>query len=218
MAPPISPQHSAGEPPDPRPPRGPRTAPAPRPSAPRAQPSSSPARSPRDTWELPAAEPRYAQPPAPARPADREVTVSTRRLWAGGGATALVAAGVGVVGVLFVRGVLNIPILSAKGGLVNPAMAVVPLSAGLAALVATALLHLLLLTTPRPVSFFSAICAIAIAIVVLQVFLASGTREDQVATAMLYLVIGGTVISLLSGVARTAVQLALVRPQAGPQY
>ena len=144
--------------------------------------------------------------------------MSTRRLWAGGGATALVAAGVGVVGVLFVRGVLNIPILSAKGGLVNQAMAVVPLSAGLAALVATALLHLLLLTTPRPVSFFSAICAIAIAIVVLQVFLAGGTREDQVATAMLYVVIGGTVITLLSGVARTAVQLALVRPQAGPQY
>lgn len=144
--------------------------------------------------------------------------MSTRRLWAGGGATALVAAGVGVVGVLFVRGVLNIPILSAKGGLVNQAMAVVPLSAGLAALVATALLHLLLLTTPRPVSFFGAICAIAIAIVVLQVFLAGGTREDQVATAMLYVVIGGTVIMLLSGVARTAVQLTLVRPQAGPQY
>lgn len=144
--------------------------------------------------------------------------MSTRRLWAGGGATALVAAGVGVVGVLFVRGVLNIPILSAKGGLVNQAMAVVPLSAGLAALVATALLHLLLLTTPRPVSFFGAICAIAIAIVVLQVFLAGGTREDQVATAMLYVVIGGTVIMLLSGVARTAVQLVLVRPQAGPQY
>ena len=144
--------------------------------------------------------------------------MSTRRLWAGGGATALVAAGVGVVGVLFVRGVLNIPILSAKGGLVNQAMAVVPLSAGLAALVATALLHPLLLTTPRPVSFFGAICAIAIAIVVLQVFLAGGTREDQVATAMLYVVIGGTVIMLLSGVARTAVQLVLVRPQAGPQY
>ena len=105
--------------------------------------------------------------------------MSTRRLWAGGGATALVAAGVGVVGVLFVRGVLNIPILSAKGGLVNQAMAVVPISAGLAALAGTALLHLLLLTTPRPVSFFSAICAIAIAIMVLQVFLAGGPGRTK---------------------------------------
>jgi hypothetical protein len=129
-----------------------------------------------------------------------------------------VAAGVGVVGVLFVRGVLNIPILSAKGGLVNQAMAVVPLAAGLAALAATALLHLLLLTTPRPVAFFGAICAIVIAIVVLQVFLAGGTMEDQAATAILYLIIGIAVISLLSGVARTAVQSALVRPQLGPEY
>ena len=113
-----------------------------------------------------------------------KVEVSGRRLWAGGGATALVAAGIGVVGVLLVRGVLDIPILSAKGRLVNQAMAVVPISAGLTALAATALLHLLLLTTPRPTAFFGAICAIVIAIVVLQVFLAGGTREEQVATAM----------------------------------
>ncbi|HEV7453440.1 MAG TPA: DUF6069 family protein [Pseudonocardiaceae bacterium] len=144
--------------------------------------------------------------------------MSGRRLWAGGGATALVAAGVGVVGVLLIRGVLNIPILSARGQLVNQAIAVVPLSAGLAALAATALLHLLLLTTPRPTAFFGAICAIVIAVVVLQVFLAGGTREEQVATAMLYVVIGVAVISLLSGVARTAVQPALVRPQPGPEY
>ncbi|MGH3889709.1 MAG: DUF6069 family protein [Pseudonocardiaceae bacterium] len=114
-----------------------------------------------------------------------EAGVSGRRLWAGGGATALVAAGIGVVGVLLVRGVLDIPILSAKGRLVNQAMAVVPISAGLAALAATALLHLLLLTTPRPTAFFGAIVAIVIAIVVLQVFLAGGTMEEQVATAML---------------------------------
>jgi hypothetical protein len=145
------------------------------------------------------------------------VEVSSRRLWAGGGATALVAAGVGVVGVLLIRGVLNIPILSAKGHLVNQAIAVVPLTAGLAALAATALLHLLLLTTPRPTAFFGAICAIVIAIVVLQVFLAGGTREEQVATAILYVVIGVAVISLLSGVARTAVQPALVWPQPGPE-
>jgi hypothetical protein len=147
-----------------------------------------------------------------------EMEVSGRRLWAGGGATALVAAGIGVVGVLLVRGVLDIPILSAKGRLVNQAMAVVPISAGLAALAATALLHLLLLTTPRPTAFFGAIGAIVIAIVVLQVFLAGGTRQEQVATAMLYVVIGVAVISLLSGVARTAVRPAYGRPQPEPEY
>ncbi|MGH3548344.1 MAG: DUF6069 family protein [Pseudonocardiaceae bacterium] len=159
----------------------------------------------------------YDPPPSwERRPA--AVEVSARRLWAGGMATALVAAGIGVVGVLLVRGVLNVPILSAKGRLVNQAMAVVPISAGLAALAGTALLHLLLLTTPRPTAFFGAIGAIVIAIVALQVFIASGTTEDQVATAMLYAVIGVAVISLLSGVARTAAQPAQGRPRPGPDY
>lgn len=63
-----------------------------------------------------------------------------------------------MVGVLLVRGLLGIPILSARGHLVDQAMAVVPITAGMAALMATALLHLLLLTTPRPAVFF---CAIA---------------------------------------------------------
>lgn len=143
--------------------------------------------------------------------------VSSRRLWAGGVATALVAAGIGVVGVLLIRGVLNVPILSAKGRLVDQAMVVVPISAGLAALAGTALLHLLLLTTPRPTAFFGAICAIVIAIVVLQVFLAGGTTEDETATALLYAVIGIAVISLLSTVARTAVQPVQGRPQPGPE-
>jgi len=132
--------------------------------------------------------------------------VSGRRLWAGGVATTLVAGGLGVVGVLLVRGVLNIPILSAKGQVVDHAMAVVPIWAGLAALVATALLHLLLVTTPRPTAFFGAIGAVVTAIVVLQVFVVGGSGEDQVATAMLYAVMSVAVISLLSKVARTAVQ------------
>ena len=149
---------------------------------------------------------------------ERREQVSAGRLWAGGVATALVAAGVAVVGVLLIRGVLGIPILSAKGQLVNEAMGVVPVSAALAALLATALLHLLVLTTPRPTAFFGAICAIAIAIVVLQVFLSGGTREDQLATAVLYIVIGVAVISLLSGVARTAVQVPQERPRPRPEY
>ena len=158
---------------------------------------------------------RYEPQPSWER---RGEEVSVRRLWAGGVATALVTAGIAVVGVLLIRGVLGIPILSAKGGLVDQAMAVVPISAGLAALAATAILHLLLLTTPRPRSFFGAICAIVVAIVVLRVFLAGGTREDQVATALLYVVLGVAVISLLSGVARTAVQPAQGRPQPGPEH
>jgi hypothetical protein len=95
-----------------------------------------------------------------------------------------------VVGVLLIRGLLGIPILSAKGQLVDQAMATVPITAGLGALGATALLHLLLLTTPRATAFFGAICSIVIAIMVLQVFIVGGTMEQEAATSMLYVVIG----------------------------
>jgi hypothetical protein len=63
--------------------------------------------------------------------------------------------------------------------------------------------------------FFGAICAIVIAIVVLQVFLTGGTRVEQVATAMLYALVGLAVILLLFGVARTAVQSMQERPSHG---
>ena len=158
-----------------------------------------------NTWELPVQQSHHAPPPM-TRADSQDTEVSARRLWAGGGATAVVAAGIGVVGVLLIRGLLGIPILSAKGQLVDQAMAVVPISAALAALVATALLHLLLLTTPRPTAFFGAICAIVVAILVLQVFLVGGTTEQQVATSVLYVVIGVGISCLLSGVARTAVR------------
>lgn len=159
------------------------------------------------TRELPAEQPRYTPPP-PVPTVRQDVGMWTYRLWAGGGATAVVAAGIGVVGVLLVRGLLGIPILSTKGHLVDQAMAVVPITAGLAALAATALLHLLLLTTPRPTAFFGAICAIVIAIMVLQVFLVGGTVQEEVATSMLYVIIGVGITSALTGVAHAAARRA----------
>jgi len=157
----------------------PPTSPQPPPSEP---PNSLSARGRRrgveNTWELPVQQPHHAPPPM-TRADSQDTEVSARRLWAGGGATAVVAAGIGVVGVLLIRGLLGIPILSAKGQLVDQAMAVVPISAALAALVATALLHLLLLTTPRPTAFFGAICAIVVAILVLQVFLVGEPRSNR---------------------------------------
>ena len=184
MTPPTFPQPPSSEPPTPLFPR-------------------RRARGAEGTWEFPVEQPRYI-PPSRVRTASHETEVSARRLWAGGGATAVVAAGIGVVGVLLVRGLLGIPILSAKGQLVDQAMAIVPITAGVAALAATALLHLLLLTTPRPTAFFNTLCAIVITILVLQVFLVGDTMKEEVATSMLYVVIGVGIISLLSGVARTA--------------
>src|SRR4051794_14406382 len=83
--------------------------------------------------------------------------IDAGRLWAGGAATACVAALVAAIGVLLSSSVLDIRIvkppllLTITGSLaVNYAA-----TAFVAALVATGLAHLLSATTPRPRAFFS---------------------------------------------------------------
>lgn len=134
--------------------------------------------------------------------------VDAGKLWAGGLATALVAAGVGVAGVLAIRGLLKIAILSGRGQLVNEALLTVPLAAAAAALLATALLHLLMISTPRPALFFNSLAAVVLVVMVLLVFQSNaGDLADKVATSALYLVIGLVIMGLLSGVARTAIKV-----------
>ena len=94
------------------------------------------------------------------------VHVNAGRLWAGGIATAMVAALAVLAGVLITRGVLGISVLAPKtaNNFGNSATAVYALLAAGAALLATGLLHLLLLGTPRPFAFFAWITALADAI------------------------------------------------------
>ena len=91
------------------------------------------------------------------------VHVNARRLWAGGIATAVVAALAVVAGVLIARGVLGIPVLAPKtaSNFGNSSTAVYAALAAGCALLATALLHVLLLGTPRPLTFFAWITALA---------------------------------------------------------
>src|SRR6202047_1929882 len=89
--------------------------------------------------------------------------VNAGRLWAGGAATAVVAALAVVVGVLITRGVLGIPVLAPKtaNNVGNSSTADYALLAAGGALLATALLHMLLLGTPRPFAFFAWITALS---------------------------------------------------------
>src|ERR1700733_16337428 len=91
------------------------------------------------------------------------VHVNAGRLWAGGVATAVVAALAVLAGVLIPRSVLGLPVLAPKAvnNFGNSATAVYALLAAGAALLATALLHMLLLGTPRPFAFFAWITALA---------------------------------------------------------
>ena len=74
------------------------------------------------------------------------------------------------------------------------------LTAAALALVATALAHLLALTTPRPRSFFSWIVGLATVVGVVLPFTTDGSAGGKLATATTDLVIGLCILSLLSSV------------------
>jgi hypothetical protein len=137
------------------------------------------------------------------RPPVRAVT-----LWAGGAAAALVAAGVAVVGFLLVRGVFDLPILGVErgGAVFEPSMLTYALLAGLGAVLATALMHLLLLTTPRPRTFFGWIIGLATAAAMIVPFTLDQPWPAKLATAGLNFFIGLVTGVLVSMSARSAVR------------
>src|SRR4051812_2376248 len=83
-------------------------------------------------------------------------TVNAGRLWAGGLATAVVAALIALAGILVGRGLFGVEVLAPKGAGVwgDADTGWYALAAALGALAATGLIHLLLLYTPKPMRFF----------------------------------------------------------------
>ena len=134
--------------------------------------------------------------------------VDEGRLWSGGAATAVVAGLIALVGVLIARWLLAIPLLAPKGdGAYGDAHTTgVVLVAVAAALVATALLNLLMLGTPRPLAFFGWIVALATVLVVIIPFTTTAPLAAKIATAVVGLVIGIAIGTLLTGVADRAVR------------
>jgi Family of unknown function (DUF6069) len=141
--------------------------------------------------------------------------VDAARLWTGGLATALVAALVAVVGVLIARGLLDIPVLAPdrEGALGDSTTARLAILAAVAALAATGLMHLLLLSTPRPFRFFTWIVSLLTLVAVLAPFMTDAELDTQVATAAIALVIGMAIGSLVSGAARSAIRLGRRDPR-----
>jgi Family of unknown function (DUF6069) len=91
-------------------------------------------------------------------------TVEAGRLWVGGLMVAIVAAGVAVVGLILARGIANVPVLVKKDGqLLNAETSWYAAAAFAGALVATGLLNVLLLLSPRPYLFFGWIIGLATA-------------------------------------------------------
>jgi Family of unknown function (DUF6069) len=145
----------------------------------------------------------------PNRPRPPRPQVDAGRLWPGGMATALVAALVALVGVLVSRWLLHIPLLAPKsdGAYGDVHTTDLVLIAAAAALVATVLVHLLLLSTPRPLTFFAWIIGLATVLAVLVPFSTAAPLTAKVATAVVDLVLGIAIGSLISGVAARSVRL-----------
>jgi Family of unknown function (DUF6069) len=152
---------------------------------------------------------------AGARPA-----VDGGRLWAGGLATALIAALIVVIGILVARGIFGIPVLAPKGeGAWGDAdTAKFAVYAAVAALIATGLLHLLLLFTPRPFVFFGWIVALITIVAMAGPFASNAERSAKFATATINFVLGVAIGSLLVSVGHSAVRSAMLRQRGGPSY
>lgn len=153
---------------------------------------------------------------AEPQPQSDHPTVDAAKLWAGGFGTAVVAALVALVGILLVRGVFGIHILSPSeaGAYGSSATTTYAFGAFGVAILATGVLHMLLLLMPRPMSFFVWIMLLVIAVGVLIPFTVVADLESQIATAGLNLVIGICIMSLLNSVAGIATREPR-RPAAG---
>jgi hypothetical protein len=158
-----------------------------------------------------------AIPPRRERP-----QVDAARLWSGGVATAVVAGLVALVGVLVSRWLFGIPLLAPKqdGAYGDAHTTGLVLLAGGAALIATGLAHLLLLSTPRPLTFFGWIIGLATVLAVLVPFSTGAPLTAKLATAAVGLVLGVAIGTLISGVASRSVRVlsAGAYPASDPFY
>jgi hypothetical protein len=146
---------------------------------------------------------------APRPAAHSGTVIVASRLWAGGAATACVAALVAAVGVLLFGSVLDVRLVQPPL-LLTPTSSLVAnyaLTAFVAALLATGIAHLLLATTPRPRLFFGWIVGLATVASMVVPFASDASLGAKVSTAAINLVVGIAIGSLLTGVlTRTVVR------------
>lgn len=132
------------------------------------------------------------------------------RYWAGALATVFVAALIGFAADFILEEVLNLEIQAQADlfGTGSDLMAWV-VAGALFALVASVVLYLFVLSTPRPRSFFGWVVALATVILVAVPFAGSPDVVPAILAAVVWVVIGSAVWSLLTGtLSRTVVQRA----------
>jgi Family of unknown function (DUF6069) len=137
--------------------------------------------------------------------------VDARQLWAGGAATAVVAALIALVGILICRWLFNIPILAPRqdGAWGDASTGEYMLVAAAAAVVATALMYLLAVATPKPTAFFGWIIGLITVIAAVFPFSTTAPTSQKAATAIVNLVIGVAILSLIDGVATRSMRMTI---------
>ena len=151
-----------------------------------------------------------AVPPAApinVEPVEHRPVVDATRLWAGGLATAVVAALIGLVGVLVVRVAFHVALYAPAGSAALGSSASVTtlcLVAAGAALAATGLAHLLLLSTPRPLAYLGWIVGLTTAVAVVIPFLGATALAVTGAAEVIHLIIGLAIGTLVAGSAAAA--------------
>ena len=125
--------------------------------------------------------------------------VDGRKLWTSGAVTAVIVFGLTIAAFLFVHGMLNYPLLGVRGddAVVYASMFGYAGGAALVALLATAAMRFLLLTTPRPRWFFGWLGGVGTAIAVLLPLALSQDQATRLATATVNLVLGLAIIGLV---------------------
>lgn len=141
---------------------------------------------------------------------DTRLTVEAGRFWAGVVATALVAALVGVVGVIVLEQILRIDLVYRDPFGYGSAMAAFITGGVVVAVGAGAMLHLLVLTTPRPKAFFGWILGLATLVATLLPLTWTDNLGSAVATGVVNLLMGIAVWSLLTGVLGWTVRRVVV--------
>jgi Family of unknown function (DUF6069) len=158
------------------------------------------------------------QPPRDEPP--RRPRVDAGQLWAGGAATAVVAALVALVGILVCRWLFKIPILAPQrdGAWGDASTGAYVAAAAAVAIVATALVYLLAVAIPRPSLFFAWIIGLVTVVGVVFPFSTTASLSQKAATALVNLVLGVAIASLLSVVATRATRLPPPSGDFDPRY
>lgn len=135
--------------------------------------------------------------------------VDAGRLFSGGVATAVVAGLIALAGILVCRWLFDIPVLAPRkdGAYGDAHTTAMVLVAAVAALAATGLVYLLLLSTPRPLAFFGWIVGLATLLVVVFPYRTSASLSAKIATSVVDLVIGIAIGSLVGSVAIRSIRV-----------